>query len=192
MGDTSRQPRFTLGDLTRKAGEYWPSKAAEVAKATEPDPNSWLNVQKLTGTGAQAAPAGNPFASAPTQGAQPDVQTNMGPSNPLARSEGLPLPRGNPTQPLGARATMANEASRAGAPENAIRGLNMAVYDESKFNPFSREADQPKFGGEAHYAPGLFQEGGDEWNNYRGTVSLWFKTRLSTKDTKEHEEKKSV
>jgi hypothetical protein len=29
-----------------------------------------------------------------------------------------------------------------------------------------RHADQPKFGGEAHFAHGLYQEGGTEWNNY--------------------------
>jgi hypothetical protein len=43
----------------------------------------------------------------------------------------------------------------------------MNVPDESGWNSSLRHPDQPKFGGEAHYAHGLLQEGGDEWNNYQ-------------------------
>jgi len=54
----------------------------------------------------------------------------------------------------------------AGLSDAAIRGINANIVDESGWNPTLRHPDQPHFGGEAHYAHGLFQEGGTEWNNY--------------------------
>ena len=78
----------------------------------------------------------------------------------------IPLPMGDPRTTGGVRSTMEAVASRGGMSPNAIAGLQRNVYDESKFNPNLRVPDQPNFSGEAHYAHGLYQEGGDEWNNY--------------------------
>jgi hypothetical protein len=61
---------------------------------------------------------------------------------------------------------VANEFRKQGFSENAIAGMLANVSDESKFDPNLRVADQPKFGGEAHFAHGLFQEGGAEWNTW--------------------------
>jgi len=54
----------------------------------------------------------------------------------------------------------------AGLPDAAIRGIEANIADESGWNAGSRHPDQPRFGGEAHYAHGLFQEGGAEYNKY--------------------------
>lgn len=62
--------------------------------------------------------------------------------------------------------TTANELRKQGFSENAIAGMLANVKEESAFNPETRHADQPKFGGEAHFAHGLFQEGGAEWNTW--------------------------
>ncbi len=60
-----------------------------------------------------------------------------------------------------------DELSAAGMSDNAIRGVMANVKDESGFDPTLRHPDQPNFGGEAHFAHGLYQEGGAEWNNYQ-------------------------
>ena len=72
----------------------------------------------------------------------------------------------------------------------AIAGIERNVADESGFNPNLRHPDQPKFGGEAHFAHGLYQEGGDEWNNYvkwldahrdaEGTLPDWRDPKLQS------------
>jgi hypothetical protein len=62
--------------------------------------------------------------------------------------------------------TVANELRKQGLSENAIAGVMANIQSESSFDPTLRHADQPKFGGEAHFAHGLFQEGGDEWNQW--------------------------
>lgn len=62
--------------------------------------------------------------------------------------------------------TIVDELRNAGYSDSAIRGILANVRDESNFNPNLRHADQPKFSGEAHYAHGLYQKGGNEWNNY--------------------------
>ena len=54
----------------------------------------------------------------------------------------------------------------AGMSDAGIAGILGNVQQESNFNPRSRVPDQPRFGGEAHFAHGLYQEGGTEWNNY--------------------------
>jgi hypothetical protein len=56
------------------------------------------------------------------------------------------------------------ELRAQGFSEPAIAGILYNVGQESGFDPTLRHPDQPRFGGEAHYAHGLFQEGGDEWN----------------------------
>lgn len=63
-------------------------------------------------------------------------------------------------------AAIVSELRAAGASDNAIRGVLANVKDESGFDPGLRHPDQPRWGGEAHYAHGLYQEGGQEWNNY--------------------------
>lgn len=78
----------------------------------------------------------------------------------------IPLPMGNPRTTGGVRATMEAVLARGGATPAAIAGIQRNVRDESGFNPNLRHPDQPKFSGEAHFAHGLYQEGGDEWNNY--------------------------
>jgi hypothetical protein len=44
------------------------------------------------------------------------------------------------------------------------------IGEESAFNPTLRHADQPAFGGEAHFAHGLYQEGGTEWNHFAAWI----------------------
>jgi hypothetical protein len=52
------------------------------------------------------------------------------------------------------------------------------IAEESRFDPTLRHPDQPRFGGEAHFAHGLYQEGGDEWNNY----AAWLKQNYPNAD----------
>jgi hypothetical protein len=83
--------------------------------------------------------------------------------------------------------TVVDELRRAGLPESAIAGILANIKSESGFNPNLRHPDQPKFGGEAHFAHGLFQEGGTEWNNYARWLkqnhpgASWQDPRLQTK-----------
>ena len=62
--------------------------------------------------------------------------------------------------------SIATELRSQGFSDHAIAGILYNVNQESAFNPTLRHPDQPRFGGEAHYAHGLFQEGGDEWNTW--------------------------
>ena len=73
---------------------------------------------------------------------------------------------------------VANEARAGGMSERGVAGLLGEVQSESGFNPNLRHADQPRFGGEAHYAHGLFQEGGTEWNHY----AAWLKANHPGED----------
>ena len=59
-----------------------------------------------------------------------------------------------------------DEWHRAGMSNEGIAGLMANIQDESSFNPNLRHPDQPAYGGEAHFAHGLYQEGGAEWNRY--------------------------
>ncbi len=64
---------------------------------------------------------------------------------------------------------VADEWRKAGMSEAGIAGVLANIRDESRFNPNLRHFDQPnpRFRGtEAVNAHGLYQEGGDEWNNY--------------------------
>src|SRR5215831_9697215 len=61
---------------------------------------------------------------------------------------------------------VASELRAQGFSEPAIAGILYNVGQESSFDPTLRHPDQPAFGGEAHYAHGLFQEGGGEWNTF--------------------------
>lgn len=73
---------------------------------------------------------------------------------------------------------MEEEWTNAGMSKAGIAGIMANVQDESRFNPTLRHADQPKFSGEAHYAHGLYQEGGTEWNNY----AAWLKQNYPDAD----------
>ena len=62
--------------------------------------------------------------------------------------------------------SVAGEFKNAGMSDNGIGGILANTKDESGFDAGMRVADQPRWGGEAHFAHGLFQMGGQEWNNY--------------------------
>jgi hypothetical protein len=66
----------------------------------------------------------------------------------------------------GIRSDTANTLAAGGMSDNATAGIMRNIQQESGFNPGSREADQPRFTGEAHYAHGLYQEGGENWNRF--------------------------
>jgi hypothetical protein len=87
--------------------------------------------------------------------------------NPFANATPIPAPA---PKPLVGRQAVAgsirDELASAGMSESGIQGIMANVKDESNFDPTSRRPDQPKWGGEAHYAHGLYQQGGAEWNNY--------------------------
>ena len=103
----------------------------------------------------------------------------------------IPLPMGNPRTTGGVRATMEAVASRGGMTPNAVAGLERNVRDESNFNYNLRHPDQPGFSGEARFAHGLYQEGGDEWNNFVKWIdqnhpgSDWRDPKLQTQYTVE-------
>jgi hypothetical protein len=76
---------------------------------------------------------------------------------------------------------VADEWKRAGMSDEGIAGLMANIQDESRFNSASRHPDQPNFGGEAHFAHGLYQEGGSEWNHY----DSWLKKNYPGADWKD-------
>ncbi len=63
-------------------------------------------------------------------------------------------------------ATAAREWQSAGMSPTGTAGVLANIGEESAFDPTLRHPDQPHYGGEAHYAHGLYQEGGAEWNRY--------------------------
>jgi hypothetical protein len=103
----------------------------------------------------------------------------------------VPLPMGDPRTTSGVRSTMEAVAARGGMTPNAIAGLERNVRDESNFNYNLRHPDQPGFSGEARFAHGLYQEGGDEWNNFVKWIdqnhpgSDWRDPKLQTQYTVE-------
>jgi tail lysozyme len=83
------------------------------------------------------------------------------------------VPAGSGPRPTGMKGSkrevakiMRDEWKRAGMSDEGIAGIMANVQDESQFNPTLRHSDQPRFSGEAHFAHGLYQEGGAEWNHY--------------------------
>jgi hypothetical protein len=84
-------------------------------------------------------------------------------------NESEPAPGGRANIPKNRRAVagaVVDELRKAGLSDEAIAGILANIGSESSFDPTLRHPDQPKYGGEAHYAHGLYQEGGAEWNNY--------------------------
>lgn len=69
--------------------------------------------------------------------------------------------------PQDPQALLRAKLASAGYSPQAISGIAYNVGRESGWDSTLRHPDQPHFGGEAHYAHGLFQEGGDEWNRYQ-------------------------
>lgn len=59
-------------------------------------------------------------------------------------------------------ATAAREWEGAGMSPTGTAGVLANIGEESSFDPTLRHADQPHYGGEAHFAHGLYQEGGAE------------------------------
>jgi Phage tail lysozyme len=113
---------------------------------------------------ASLSPPGLPRAGAPHYGA------SAGPSG----SHDVPRgPSGGPSPAMSAdrrqvAATAAKEWRAAGMSETGIAGVMANIQQESNFNPTLRHPDQPHWSGEAHFAHGLYQEGGEEWNRYAG------------------------
>jgi hypothetical protein len=82
----------------------------------------------------------------------PGVRTGGGPAIPENRREIARI--------------VADEWRKAGMSEEGIAGVLANIQEESSFDPGMRHPDQPRFTGEAHFAHGLYSEGGEEWNNY--------------------------
>jgi hypothetical protein len=84
-------------------------------------------------------------------------------------NENEPAPGGRaniPKNRRGVAGAVADELRKGGLSEEAIAGILANIGSESNFDPTLRHPDQPGFTGEPHYAHGLYQEGGAEWNNY--------------------------
>jgi hypothetical protein len=60
-------------------------------------------------------------------------------------------------------AGVAQQLRQAGLPESGVAAVLGNIQQESGFNPTLRHPDQPRYSGEAHYAHGLYQEGGPDW-----------------------------
>ena len=124
----------------------------------------------------QPLPASNP---ADFTTPKPDLAALETPDAPFMGSVATPpslsgaaaVPNGGTSAPFNGNRqdvakTVVSELRAQGLNDNAIAGVLYNINQESGFNPTLRHPDQPRFGGEAHYAHGLYQEGGDEWNNY--------------------------
>lgn len=97
----------------------------------------------------------------PPQGQAPALQPSGDANAPTRQPDGR-FPSGyQQVAPI-----ISRTLSSSGLPDRAIKGILFNIRTESDFNPTLRHPDQPRFGGEAHYAHGLYQEGGEEWNRY--------------------------
>lgn len=137
------------------------------APATAPAPRRGfdpLRVQPFTsgaadGGAANVAAAGLPaYARADT--ARAGVTDGWGSYNPATRGAQMAVQRNQTLDTVGSTLT------QAGLPPSAVNAIWANVISESAGNPTLRHPDQPRWGGEAHYAHGLYQEGGAEWNRY--------------------------
>jgi hypothetical protein len=90
-----------------------------------------------------------------------------GPGGGDNESEPAPGGRANiPKNRRGVAAVVVDELRKSGLSDEAIAGILANIGSESNFDPTLRHPDQPGFTGEPHFAHGLYQEGGTEWNNY--------------------------
>ena len=140
------------------------------------------NPQSLPGIGTQqvapppAVPAELPDSPTvvPAQRFDASGQQISGPGmNAPAPQGGPPLTASPQTPPAGQNTVqdIVAELRAGGASEAAIRGILANIKDESSFNAGLRHPDQPNWSGEAHFAHGLYQEGGQEWNNYQAWLT---------------------
>jgi murein DD-endopeptidase MepM/ murein hydrolase activator NlpD len=97
--------------------------------------------------------------------------------NLAAQSSGAFKP-GQDAAPAGSKReiarTVTSELRAAGYTDNAIAGILRNIDEESRFNPANSHFDQPapKFRGtDAANSHGLYQEGGDEWNNMKAWMA---------------------
>jgi hypothetical protein len=139
------------------------------------DPNSFL--AQVNPSSSEATAGGNAFVAGLKAGAAlvPDPKPNyagaLSPNNVSAddATRALAFTKGASSVPyVGAdvRPVIYSAWTNQGATPNAVAGVMANVSDESSFNPTLRHPDQPRYGGEAHYAHGLYQEGGAEYNRY--------------------------
>ena len=125
------------------------------------------------GTGSSAG-TGSLLASGPLGGNSISVGGTPVPSGGGYTIGGVPVPTGPGGGPFGSLPTdkrkvaqiAANAWRAAGMSDAGIAGLMANINEESGFKPWLRHADQPHYGGEAHFAHGLYQEGGAEWLHY--------------------------
>jgi hypothetical protein len=96
------------------------------------------------------------------RGAPPTTGTSAPASAPANRSAAATPQRQQVQQTVG------TTLQGAGTSPNAISGIMANIQDEPNkpWDPSDREFDQPHASGEARYAHGLYQEGGDNWNRY--------------------------
>jgi hypothetical protein len=101
---------------------------------------------------------------------QHGMQEQQGP-----QQSGRPAKEGSPQQ------TTIEEWRAAGMSDAGIAGVLANIKSESNFNPNLRHEDQPRFQGEARYAHGHYQMGGEEWNKY----DAWLKKNYPKEDWKD-------
>ncbi len=164
-----------------------PSQAGLAAPAQVSDLSSISSNPANTYSSGSASPhpAVPAYASSLPPAVYADPNSMMSPQDAGLAS----LTRQSPQVPLGTPSGSAHvvrdvisELRAAGMSDNGIRGVLANVRDESGFDPSLRHPDQPKWGGEAHYAHGLFQQGGDEWNRYEA----WLRQNAPGADWRDH------
>jgi hypothetical protein len=138
----TEERRPSLADLAPKPTAQTEAQAAGIA---EPTPVKTFRIDPSTGNEV-GAPAAAPAEAGP--GPEPGA-SDIAPDKPQNHAQ-----------------TVADGLRAAGMSENGIRGTLVNVQDESGFESGLRHPDQPHFTGEAHYAHGLFQIGGEEWNKF--------------------------
>jgi len=110
-------------------------------------------------------------SGSPARAALPAGLSGLDPTGLAARPSGAPLWPGETAPPPkpsssypGMAGKVADQWREAGAKENAVKGVLYNVNAESGFRPELRHPDQPRFTGEAHYAHGMYQHGGNQWS----------------------------
>jgi Phage tail lysozyme len=113
--------------------------------------------------------AAAPVSGSPARGGLPAGLAGLDPGGLAARPADAPLwpgetaPPPKPSSYPGMAGRVADQWREAGASENAVKGVLYNVNAESGFRPELRHPDQPRFSGEAHYAHGMYQHGGNQW-----------------------------
>ena len=152
--------------------------------AIAPDPMQWkpgerealgaaIRAHDLADANPKPQPAALPSlapASIPSGMTASATSPGLLPPDKAAAPAPAPLGEAPLDRPLVGRqavaSSVAGEFRNAGMSENGVGGLLANIKDESGFDPTLRHPDQPHWGGEAHYAHGLFQVGGQEYQNY--------------------------